>query len=104
MEQVKTEQGSGLGKPKLGREWEAGGTPPGDSAPGRWAVARRVRDWAVLFRSAKGAEYIVHTFPLTEAGERAARTMAAKLVDVAWGKGAMVEKTRTSQAQKETLS
>ncbi len=104
MEQIKTEQGSDLGKLKLGLEWEVGGTPPGDSAPGRWAVTRRVRDWAVVFRSAKGAEYVINTFPLTEAGERAAKTMAAKLVDVAWGKGAMVEKTRTIQAQKETLS
>ncbi|NQT32034.1 MAG: hypothetical protein HQ588_06840 [Deltaproteobacteria bacterium] len=104
MEQVKTEQGSGLGKLKLGLEWEAGGTPPGDSAPGQWAVARRVRDWAVLFRSAKGAEYVVHTFPLTEAGERAAKTMAAKLVDVAWGKGTMVEKTKADRKQEETSS
>lgn len=104
MEQVKTEQGPGLGKPKLGREWEAGGTPPGDSAPGRWAVAKRARDWAVLFRSAKGAEYVIHTFPLSEAGERAARTMAAKLVEVAWGKGTRVEKTKANQEQEETSS
>jgi hypothetical protein len=88
MEQVRTEQGPGLGKPKLGPEWEAGGTPPGDSAPGLWAVAKRARDWAVLFRSAKGVEYVVHTFPLSETGERAAKTMAAKLVDIAWGKSA----------------
>ena len=99
MEQVKTEQGPGLGKPKLGLEWEAGGTPPGDSAPGQWAVARRARDWAVLFRSAKGAEYVINTFPLTEAGERAAKIMAAKLVDVAWGKGTMFENTKASQKE-----
>lgn len=99
MEQVKTEQGPGLGKPKLGLEWEAGGTPPGDSAPGQWAVARRARDWAVLFRSAKGAEYVINTFPLSEAGERAAKTMAAKLVDVAWGKGASVGKTIADQKE-----
>jgi len=104
MEQVKTEQGQGLGKLKLGLEWEAGGTPPGDSAPGQWAVAKRVRDWAVLFRSAKGVEYVINTFPLSEAGERAAKTMAAKLVDVAWGKGARVEKTKPDQAQEETSS
>jgi hypothetical protein len=88
MEQIKTEQELGLGKPKSGYEWEAGKTPPGDSAPGRWAATKRVRDWAVLFRSDKGIEYVIHTFPLTEAGERAAKTMAAKLVDIAWGRTA----------------
>ena len=104
MEQVKTEQGPGLDKLKLGLEWEAGGTPPGDSAPGRWAVAKRARDWAVLFRSAKGVEYVIHTFPLSEDGEKAAKTMAAKLVDVAWGKSAEVEKTKADQTQEETSS
>ena len=104
MEQVRTEQGPGLGKIKLSLEWEAGGTPPGDSAPGRWAVVRRVRDWAILFRSAKGVEYVINTFPLTEAGERAAKTMAAKLVDVAWGKGTSVGKTIANQAPEETSS
>jgi len=86
MEQVKTAQELGLGKPGHGYEWVAGETPPGDSAPGRWAAIKRARDWAVIFRSAKGNEYIIHTFPLSEAGERAAKTMAIKLVDIAWGK------------------
>ena len=86
MEQVKTAQELGHGKPEPGYEWEAGATPPGDSAPGRWAAIKRARDWAVLFRSDKGAEYIIHTFPLSDAGERAAKTMATKLVEIAWGK------------------
>jgi hypothetical protein len=104
MEQVRTEQGPGLGKVKLGLEWEAGGTPPGDSAPGLWAVVRRVRDWAVLFRSDKGVEYVINTFPLSETGERAAKTMAAKLVDVAWGKGTKAERTKAGRAPEETSS
>ena len=86
MEQVETTQELGHGKPEPGYEWEAGATPPGDSAPGRWAAIKRARDWAVLFRSDKGVEYIIHTFPLSDAGERAAKTMAAKLVEIAWGK------------------
>ena len=97
MEQVKTAQELGLGKPKLGYEWEAGETPPGDSAPGRWAAIKRTRDWAIVFRSDKGVEYLIHTFPLTEAGERSAKTMAMKLVDIAWGKNARVEKAKASQ-------
>ncbi len=92
MEQIKTTQELGLGKAVYGREWEAGETPPGDSAPGRWTAAKRVRDWAILFRSAKGVEYVVHTFPLTEAGERAAKAMAAKLVDIAWGRSTQAGK------------
>jgi len=96
MEQVKTAQELGLGKPRPGYEWEAGGTPPGDSAPGRWAAIKRTRDWAVIFRSDKGAEYIIHTFPLSEAGERAAKNMAMKLVDIAWGKNARVEQAKTT--------
>jgi hypothetical protein len=86
MEQVRTAQELGLGKPGYGYEWEAGETPPGDSAPGRWAAIKRARNWAVVFRSAKGTEYLIHTFPLNESGERAAKTMAIKLVDIAWGK------------------
>ena len=96
MEQMKTAQELGLDKAVYGREWEAGETPPGDSAPGWWTAARRVRDWAVLFRSDKGIEYVVHTFPLTLNGERAARAMAAKLVDIAWG--------RSTQAGKDPAS
>jgi hypothetical protein len=99
MEQVKTAQELGQGKPEYGYEWEAGTTPPGDSAPGRWAAIKRSRDWAVLFRSEKGAEYVIHTFPLSEVGERAAKTMAMKLVDIAWGKNARVEQARVSQEE-----
>ena len=96
MEQVKTAQELGLGKPIRGYEWEAGQTPPGDSAPGRWTAVKRARDWAVMFRSAKGAEYIIHTFPISETGERAAKTMATKLVDIAWGKKTRSQKAKTS--------
>jgi len=99
MEQAKTAQELGLGKPGPGYEWEAGGTPPGDSAPGRWASIKRTRDWAVIFRSDKGAEYLIHTFPLSEAGERAAKTMAMKLVDIAWGRNTRVEQARASQPE-----
>jgi hypothetical protein len=94
MEQVKTTRELGLGEPTIGYEWEAGGTPPGDSAPGRWTTAKRKRDWAVLFRSDKGATYVIYTFPLTDEGERAAKTMALKLVDVAWGKEARGGKSK----------
>ena len=94
MEQVKTARELGLGEPKRGYEWEAGGTPPGDSVPGQWTVAKRARDWVVLFHSDKGATYIIHTFSPTEEGERAARTMALKLVDVAWGRNVKVEKSK----------
>ena len=97
MEQVKTARELGLGEPKRGYEWEAGGTPPGDSVPGRWAVTKRPRDWAVLFYSDKEATYTIHTFPLTEEGERAAKTMALKLVDIAWGKNARVEKSKADK-------
>ena len=97
MEQVKTARELGLGEPQRGYEWEAGGTPPGDSVPGRWTATKRARDWAVLFHSDKGAEYIIHTFPLTEEGERAAKTMAMKLVDIAWGKNAKGEKSKASK-------
>ncbi len=86
MEQLRTPQELGLGKTGHGYEWEAGETPPGDSAPGRWVAIKRAQDWAVVFHSAKGAEYVIHTFSLNEAGERAAKTMALKLVDIAWGK------------------
>jgi hypothetical protein len=86
MEQAKTAQELGLGKTRRGYEWDAGGTPPGDSAPGRWVVTKRDQDWAVVFRSAKGNQYLIHAFSPNEDGERAAKTMAMKLVDIAWGK------------------
>jgi hypothetical protein len=101
MEQVKTARELGLGEPKRGYEWEAGETPPGDSAPGRWIVKKRARDWAVLFHSDKGVTYIIHTFSPTEEGERAARSMALKLVDIAWGRNFKSEKAK---AQKGNIS
>jgi hypothetical protein len=97
MEQAKTVQELGLGQVKLGHEWEAGATPPGDSAPGRWATIKRAQDWAVIFRSDKGAEYIIHAFPPSDAGERAAKLMALKLVEIAWGKHAEVLPARAGQ-------
>ena len=99
MEQVKTARELGHGKPEPGYEWEAGVTPPGDSAPGRWTAIKRARDWAVIFRSDKGAEYLIHTFPLSEVGERAAKTMAMKLVDIAWGTNARVEQAKASRKE-----
>jgi hypothetical protein len=97
MEQVKTSRELGLGEPELNYEWEAGGTPVGDAAPGRWTVIKRAQDWAVLFHSNEGAQYIIQTFNPTEEGERAAKTMALKLVDIAWGRNANAEKSRTKQ-------
>ena len=97
MEQVKTARELGLGEPTIGYEWEAGGTPPGDSAPGRWKATKRARDWAVLFYSDRGAEYIIYTFPLTEEGERAAKTMALKLVNIAWGRSIKGEKSKADK-------
>jgi len=102
MEQVKTARELGLGEPKRGYEWEAGGTPPGDSAPGRWTAIKRARDWAVLFHSDKGAEYVIHTFPLSEEGERAAKAMALKLVDLAWGKKARANQEAVSDKQEDS--
>ena len=99
MEQVKTARELGLGEPKRGYEWEAGATPPGDSTPGRWTAAKRAKDWAVLFHSDKGATYIIHTFSLNEEGERAAKTMALKLVDIAWGRNAKVEKPKAEKGK-----
>ena len=102
MEQVKTSQELGFGEPKVGYEWNAGNTPPGDKSPGRWTVRRDPDHWVVLFHSfvdepqtgferkgfshGTGPDYIIVTFLPTEDGERAAKTMALKLVDVAWGR------------------
>jgi hypothetical protein len=99
MEQAKTAQELGLGKTKLGYAWEAGATPPGDSAPGRWATIKRAQDWAVIFRSDKGAEYIIHAFPPNDAGERAAKLMATKLVEIAWGKHSEAKLARAGQQE-----
>ena len=104
MEQVKTARELGLGEPTIGYEWEAGGTPRGDSAPGRWTATKRARNWVVLFHSEKGAEYVIYTFPLTEEGERAAKTMAIKLVDIAWGRTARGEKPKAKEGDKENIS
>jgi hypothetical protein len=86
MEQVKTARELGLDEPGVGYEWNAGDTPPGDSAPGQWTAKRDKNKWVVLFHASKGAIYVIHTFPPTEEGERAAKTMAIRLVDVAWGR------------------
>jgi hypothetical protein len=79
--------------PEIGYEWDAGNTPPGDKSPGRWTVKRNEDSWIVLFHSFTykppkyvGPDYIIATFPPTEDGERAAKTMALKLVDIAWGR------------------
>jgi len=72
---------------EVGYEWDAGLTPPGDSAPGRWTVRRDTDHWVVLFHSFNGPEYIIQTFAPTEDGERAAKGMALKLVDIVWGRG-----------------
>jgi len=85
-QQVKTARELGFGEPKVGYEWDAGSTPPGDAAPGRWIVRREGNSWVVLFHASHGTEYVIHTFPPTEDGERAAKTMAVKLVDFAWGR------------------
>jgi len=85
-QQVKTARELGLSEPKVGYEWEAGSTPLGDSAPGRWIVRRKGDNWVVLFHTSKGPEYVIHTFPPSEDGERAAKAMALKLVDFAWGR------------------
>lgn len=74
--------------PEPGYEWDAGITPPGDGSPGRWTVKRTLENWVVVFHSflSAGAEYAIQTFPPTEAGERAAKGMALKLVDIARGR------------------
>ncbi|MBA7632308.1 hypothetical protein ES703_39851 [subsurface metagenome] len=93
VEEVKTSQELGLGEPKPGYEWDAGNTPPGHKSPGRWTVRRNREHWVVLFHSFSymppqyvGPDYIIATFPPTEEGERAAKKMALKLVDNAWGR------------------
>jgi hypothetical protein len=88
--------------PAVGYEWDAGNTPPEDPAPGRWTVRRDPDHWVALFHSfidapqrgfekkgfarGTGPDYIIATFLPTEQGERAAKTMALKLVDMAWGR------------------
>lgn len=103
MERVKTSSELGFGEPKPGYEWDAGNTPPADKSPGRWMVRKDEDSWVVLFhsfmgnpqvgferrgfsKSAAGPDYTIARFPPTENGERAAKTMALKLVDRAWGR------------------
>jgi len=102
MEEVKTSKELGFGDPKPGYEWDAGNTPPGDQSPGRWTVRRETDNWVVIFHSfaaypasgfykkgfdpSPGPDYIIATFPPTEEGERGAKKMALKIVDVAWGR------------------
>ena len=92
MEEVKTSVELGFGEPKVGYEWDAGSTPPGDKSQGRWTVRRTPDNWLVIFHSFQdssqgvGPDYITATFSPTEDGERAAKTMALKLVDIAWGR------------------
>ena len=86
MEQVKTSREFGFGEPQTGYEWDAGNTPPGDNSAGRWTVKRSEDGWVVLFHSFNGPEYVIQTFAPTDDGERGAKTMALKLVDIAWGR------------------
>ena len=100
--EVKTHQELHGQEAPVGYEADMGLTPPGDKAPGRWTVRRDAEHWVVLFHSfldapqmgfdrngfspGPGPDYIIATFLPTEEGERAAKTMALKLVDIAWGR------------------
>jgi hypothetical protein len=86
MEQAKTARELGSEEPGVGYEWNAGSTPPGDPVPGCWLVRREGDNWITLFRTSKGTEYVIHTFPPDENGEREAKNMALKLVDFASGR------------------
>ena len=93
VEEVKTSRELGFGEPKVGYEWGAGNTLPEDKEPGRWTVNRNEDSWVVLFHSSiskppqsVGPDYVIATFPPTEDGERAAKKMALKLVDMAQGR------------------
>jgi len=85
---VLTEKECGHREPKAGYEWDAGCTLPMDPSPGRWTVRRDTNHWVVLFHSFTivHTEYIIQSFSPTEDGERAAKTMALKLVDIARSK------------------
>lgn len=67
----------------VGYEADMGNTPPGDKSPGRWTVRKDTNHWVVLFHSFNGPEYAIQTFAPSEDGERAAKTMALRLVDIA---------------------
>ena len=71
---------------EIGHEADLGYTPPGHPSPGRWTVRRDPDGWMLLFHSFRGVEYVISRFSPTEEGERAARAMGLKLVDVAWGR------------------
>jgi len=68
MEKVKTERELGFNEPKVGYKWDAGNTPPGDKAPGRWVVRRDPDHWVVVFHSVDEQEYVIHNFEPTEQG------------------------------------
>ena len=73
-----------LGGHEAGYKWVAGATPPNDPAPGEWFV-KLDKVWTVMFRSTPtGAEYPIQAFSPDDEGERAAKGMANKLVDIAW--------------------
>ncbi len=84
MAETRTTENLDLGNHESGYEWVAGTTPPNDTAPGNWVV-KLTRVWTVVFRSAPtGAEYIIQAFSPDDEGERVAKVMANKLVDIAW--------------------
>ena len=84
MTETRTTENLDIGNHEPGYEWAAGETPPNDTAPGKWVV-KLTHVWAVVFRSAPtGAEYIIQAFSPDDEGERVAKTMANKLVDIAW--------------------
>lgn len=74
-----------LGNYGPGYFWRAGETPPGDKAPGEWLVRRDVNRWVVVFRSLNGPEYPIYPFSPTMDGQKLAKNMALRLVDVNWG-------------------
>lgn len=85
MAEAKTAQDLDLGGHPPGYEWAAGETPPDDAAPGRWFVRKYEDCWNVMFRSAPtGVEYAIQPFLPNDRGEKAAKLMANKLVDIAW--------------------
>lgn len=85
MPEVRTAENLDLGNHKPGYEWAAGSTPPNDAAPGKWMVEYDGVWWRALFRSApSGVEYPIQAFSPDDEGERVAKVMANKLVDIAW--------------------
>ncbi len=84
--EVKTHRELHGKEPVAGYEADMGLTPPGDKSPGRWTVRRDPNGWIILFHSFNGPEYVVQTFSPTDEGERAAKAMALRLVDIAWGR------------------